>query len=249
MGIGSRIREARLACHYTQEELAGLLGVSKGAVANYENGLHTPKEAVLCRLIPALQVDANFLFQDVEGMPRKNPALTQEELRFLEKLRRLSSYDRETLFYLMDRQLMALPERAPESLSQTPAAPSLPPEEPIRLYPFLQYAASAGTGVYSEDMPLETVPAPARRGADFIVGVSGSSMEPMFQDGDLLYVAKTDSLSLHDIGLFSKDGGLYVKEAGADRLLSLNGDFPDVFPEEGEIRVVGRILGKVPREE
>ena len=133
MGIGSRIREARLACHYTQEELAGLLGVSKGAVANYENGLHTPKEAVLCRLIPALQVDANFLFQDVEGMPRKNPALTQEELRFLEKLRRLSSYDRETLFYLMDRQLMALPERAPETLSQTPAAPSLPPEEP----PFL----------------------------------------------------------------------------------------------------------------
>lgn len=38
MDIGQKIREARLAKGMTQEELGGILGVQKSAIAKYENG-------------------------------------------------------------------------------------------------------------------------------------------------------------------------------------------------------------------
>lgn len=55
----------------TQEELAKLLGVTKGAVANYENETSHPKEPVMYKMFEALQVDANYLFQDVVNIPKK----------------------------------------------------------------------------------------------------------------------------------------------------------------------------------
>lgn len=38
MGMADKIKERRLACGYTQEELADKLGLQKSAVAKYENG-------------------------------------------------------------------------------------------------------------------------------------------------------------------------------------------------------------------
>lgn len=64
MAIGKRIKEARLKKSLTQEELAKIVGVTKGAIANYENNTSHPKEPVMYALIDALDVDANFLFQD-----------------------------------------------------------------------------------------------------------------------------------------------------------------------------------------
>ena len=46
MGIGKRIKEARNALNMTQEELAKKLGVTKGAIANYENETSHPKEPI-----------------------------------------------------------------------------------------------------------------------------------------------------------------------------------------------------------
>lgn len=257
MGIGKRIREARLAHSYTQEELAALLGVTKGAVANYESGVSHPKEAVLYRLFEVLSVDANFLYQDVPGCCDR-PALSPAERSLLENYRRLSDYARETIDYLILRELSApaansasLQDAGNASVLTLPSREREQEQEVLSssvmyLYPFLQYAASAGTGVYSGDMPEETVEAPFRKGADFIIGVSGASMEPLFQDGDRLYVARVSELQPGDIGIFSKDGSLYVKQAGADRLISLNGDYPDIHPDSGDISVLGRVLGKVP---
>ena len=62
MGIGRKIKEARNAQGMTQEELARRLGVTKGAVANYENETSHPKESVMYKMFEALDVDANYLF-------------------------------------------------------------------------------------------------------------------------------------------------------------------------------------------
>lgn len=62
MSIGTKIRDARLALNLTQEELARRIGVSKNAVSNYENGVSTPKVELLCALMKALQVDANYIY-------------------------------------------------------------------------------------------------------------------------------------------------------------------------------------------
>lgn len=75
MGIGKRIKEARHNKGLTQEELAMMIGVTKGAIANYENETSHPKEPVMYALIDALGVEPNFLFQDCVHLPtrEKNP--------------------------------------------------------------------------------------------------------------------------------------------------------------------------------
>ena len=76
MGIGKRIKEARNALNMTQEELAKKLGVTKGAIANYENETSHPKEPIMYKLFEALNVDANYLFQDVVNLPQRNNNVT-----------------------------------------------------------------------------------------------------------------------------------------------------------------------------
>lgn len=64
MSIGSRLKEARLRRGLTQEDLAKAVGVTKGAIGNYETGVSSPKEAVLIKLMNILGIDANYLYQD-----------------------------------------------------------------------------------------------------------------------------------------------------------------------------------------
>lgn len=78
MGIGKRIREARRNKGLTQEELAMMIGVTKGAVANYENETSHPKEPIMYALFDTLDVEPNFLFQDcVNLLQKKSPGTTE----------------------------------------------------------------------------------------------------------------------------------------------------------------------------
>ena len=64
MSIGQRIKEARIARHMTQTELAESVGVTNGAIGNYETDVSSPKEPILIKLMEVLNVDANFIYQD-----------------------------------------------------------------------------------------------------------------------------------------------------------------------------------------
>lgn len=79
MSIGTRIKEARSLQGYSRPYLAQLVGVTESAISNYENGISSPKEPVMIKLLLALCVDANYLFQDEMAEARektKTPALT-----------------------------------------------------------------------------------------------------------------------------------------------------------------------------
>lgn len=96
LGIGKRIKEARLRKGYTQAALANLIGVTSGAIGNYENETSHPKEEVLYKLINTLEVDANYLFQDEMAAIKEKPAttdgsgLTDEINLLVERLQRMS---------------------------------------------------------------------------------------------------------------------------------------------------------------
>lgn len=64
MSIGFRIKEARKSLGITQTTLAEKIGVTKGAIANYENEVSVPKVDLLYKLMQVLNVDANYLYQD-----------------------------------------------------------------------------------------------------------------------------------------------------------------------------------------
>ncbi len=59
--IGDRIREARKEIGLSQADLAGKIGVSQPAVANWESGVHDPRRLMLAKIAEALQVSAGWL--------------------------------------------------------------------------------------------------------------------------------------------------------------------------------------------
>jgi len=59
--LGERIRIARIHSSLTQEELAEIIGVSRGSIARYESGEIEPKIGHLLSLSRVLNVSVDYL--------------------------------------------------------------------------------------------------------------------------------------------------------------------------------------------
>ena len=87
------------------------------------------------------------------------------------------------------------------------------------------------------------------RKTDLIITVSGHSMEPDFKWGDEVFVEETESLEIGEIGIFIVDDVGYIKQYFGNLLHSINPAENDIkLCESDNFRIVGRVLGKVPRE-
>ena len=233
MSIGSRIKERRLALDLTQEELATRLGVSKGAIANYENEVSTPKPDILFKVISALECDANYLFQDMVAQVASN-ALTPRECAVVGGFRRLDDRGKETIESVLQKELEM------QSKYRAPAAA----ESWHKIY--YDFPVSAGTGEFLDDSTavvaeLEDEP-PA--GTDYILRIAGDSMEPRYPDGCYVYVQRTESVEQGEIGIFICSGSVYMKQYTREGLRSLNPAY-GLIPGSEDIRCLGRVLGTV----
>ena len=146
MGIGKRIKEARERLGMTQSELAEIVGVTGSAITNYEKETSHPKEPIMYKLFDALQVDANFLFQDVVNIPKKiNDVTFSEYENIIKKYRFISEYSpegTETVDYILNReykiaeqiketiQERVLPEASEIDMAENPDLKSQPPLSP-----------------------------------------------------------------------------------------------------------------------
>ena len=103
--IGLRLKEARLACDMTQPELAEAVGVSKGAIVNYETGFSAPNEEILINLMKVLHIDANYVYQD---MIHKND-YTDEEKHLITLYRNAEPSARAYAFEMLEKKKKQLP--------------------------------------------------------------------------------------------------------------------------------------------
>lgn len=83
--------------------------------------------------------------------------------------------------------------------------------------PVSSLRVSAGTGAFLDEdnfeivsFPVSTVP----EGADFGVRVSGDSMEPVYHDGQIVWIHRCGSLAVGEVGVFIHDGDGYLKVYG-----------------------------------
>ena len=71
MTIGEKIKQARLAKGYTQEELGNLVGVKKAAINKYESGIvQNLKRSMIAKLADALDIDPVFLIGIEDELPK-----------------------------------------------------------------------------------------------------------------------------------------------------------------------------------
>lgn len=244
MGIGKRIKEARENLGLTQNELGDLVGVTGSAITNYEKETSHPKEPILYKLLEALRVDANYLFQDVVNISSKKNDVTINEYNFIKKYRSLDPFGQESVNWILEHELSrkSLLDEKDRQIFELEASHN--ESAPTRIYTYLNKIACAGKGFYFEDIPTATMEAPYMEDADFIVGVSGSSMEPTYYDGDKVYVHRCQIVNIGDIGIFYVNGDCLIKEAGDMGLISHNPAY-SMIPGSDNIICVGKVLGKV----
>lgn len=90
MGIGNKIREARLAKGMTQEELGDLIGVQKSAIAKYENGrVVNIKRSTLKKISDILGIRPSELIFEEKEKPVIDDGLTEGQRTLIEFARSL----------------------------------------------------------------------------------------------------------------------------------------------------------------
>ena len=244
--IGKQIAQARNKSGLSLVKFSTVLkdyGVSAtaSAIQKWENGSNTPNPYQLVAIVQALQMDCDLsLFMSSGPAPELND----------EGMRKVADYKAD---------LIASGRYKPESRSS-------------RIIQFVEMpvsnlSVSAGTGAFLDEGSFEMVRFPESsvpEGADFGVRVSGDSMEPVYHDGQIVWVKRCDRVNVGEVGIFIYDGEGYIKvydEQGPDEeqreafsdsygtlymqpvMISYNQNYaPRVISAQAGFQVVGRVL-------
>lgn len=130
-------------------------------------------------------------------------------------------------------------------------APVVKEPEPEQETIFIEYSTlkvSAGTGepliddTYHDFLKVKR--SDLTEEANFAVQISGNSMLPRFKDKEWVLVRSQPDVEIGEIGIFIIDGNGYIKERAADRLVSINPEYDDIFFKENQdIKCKGLVIG------
>lgn len=236
MSIGSRMKERRELLGMTQIQFANALGVTKGAIGNYETGANSPKASLMYKVFDILKCDANYLFQD-EMKEFETDDFTVPEIKMVKKYRILDDYGKEAVDSILNIEYERIScKKEDEELE----------ESSVQYFPFLYYrqASSAGFGDWADSEYAEEVQLVKRPplGASFIIPVNGDSMEPTYPDGCKVFVRSQNEIREGQVGIFYMDGKSWIKELGNDELISHNPEYPPQ-PFREDLRCWGLVMG------
>lgn len=228
--ISSLLKQLRKTSAFSANDVVNRLkeydiDISAKTLYGYESGLSMPNADTFIALCKIYKCDNPL---DIFGSSTINPS----EQSLLEKYRDLDDHGKELVDLVLEKEH----ERCIASITEKPAA--------LRIYTYMQKIAAAGNGFYFDDIPTETIEAPYMPGADFIIGVSGDSMEPTYNDGDLVYVEKRQIIHSGEIGIFMIHNECYIKEVTDEGLKSHNPKYK-LIPGDESIQCIGKVLGKV----
>lgn len=103
MSFQTRLKERRVSLNLSQADLAKLLGITPGAISNYENGVSSPKADILYKVFDVLKCDANFLFQD-EMKELETENFSTPEIKMIKKYRALDEHGKRIVDFVLDEE-------------------------------------------------------------------------------------------------------------------------------------------------
>lgn len=238
MSLNERIKEARIAKGITQEQLGSLIGVAKTTVAGYEKN-REPTAAKVGEIADVLGVDISFLFQDEVKVMRNSRATPEEMEKLVKKYRLLDTFGQEAVDRIIDVELKRCiyesnQGRGAEEIAREPRVLYLP--EPLQ-------KASAGRGALADDSSeqIKVLHNSHTIKADYIMTVSGDSMEPEISDGERLLIREQPAVEDGELGIFLRGGERYVKRLLGGALVSANPAYPDI-PLDEDSRCIGKVI-------
>ena len=224
--IGTQIKTFRKSAGFTQDELAKRLNTTKQTISRYEKGDRKANQDMLFELCDILGVSIDDFFPsqndsssntpqiqsiyDELNPPRQNKVLTYAEKQLKEQRN-----EEETKINEVSEKVIDLYQV--EVVSETAAA------------------SGFNYGFGYDDTDRETIEVdeqPPRH--DIATKVSGDSMQPDYQDGDILYLVDKGLTTYNgDLAVIAYGDRSYFKkiytENGRLRLVSLNDKYEDII--------------------
>jgi len=234
--LKERIKEIRKKSGLSQTEFAERIGLTKNYVSLLETGGRVPSERTIGDMCREFSVNREWLVSGIGDMkaPEKTDAIT-------EVCRQYGAGDALTKIV---KAVMDIPSGSRNEFAELLLERLSQPVYKTRTIAFFGHQVSAGDGQLAFDdlestIEIENTDENAR--VIYAVSVNGDSMEPLYYDGDVLLVAK-DEVNEGDIGIFEVGGKMYVKQLGADSLISINPAYEPIKAKN--IRCLGKVIGK-----
>lgn len=216
--ISKQIKVLRTKMGWSQAQLADKLDVSKQSVSNWETGLKTPRMGALQKMSDLFGVSIGRI---TDGETNSSDLVVKTS-----QLMRLLSIQHQQEVY----------EFAKSRLSYTsPSIVTFPSKHNTTTIE-VDGVLSAGVGEYLDDNsePFSvTVPAPVPDNYDYAFKINGSSMEPYYHNGQVVFIKKVGQYRDGQTVAAIYDGCAYLKRLAVDddgyaKLISLNPDYPNV---------------------
>ena len=226
--IGSKIKELRVRNNYTQDYLAELLNTTRQSISRYENGDRKANQDLLFELADIFNVSINEFF----------PNSSEAKMNIVDIYNRLNP----------DRQSKVYNYAQHELEEQTKVIDINEVREEQGIY--LQSKVAAGAGILDLDPTYgETITYNGEipNHYDLAFLVSGNSMTPTFEDGEVIFVEKYPNPINGAIMVVQIDDKAYIKKVYLEkdnlRLVSLNQDYDDILANgTNNIRIVGKVV-------
>ena len=230
--LGNSIKELRKSKKLTQKNLAELTGFKQNTISNHENGNRQLDETDIRVYAEALGVSPQYLFDrakpssiEVTPTPTTSPIQSiydelepprqRKVITYAEKLRDEQEKRRKAKINEVSEKVIDLYQV--EVVSETAAA------------------SGFNYGFGYDDTDRETIEVDERPPRhDIATKVSGDSMQPDYQDGDILYLVDKGLTTYNgDLAVIAYGDRSYFKkiytENGRLRLVSLNDKYEDII--------------------
>ena len=235
--IGENIKQYRLQNGWTQQELGAKIGISKNAIGNYEKGFRSPKKDTMFDLANAFNISIDDLFPPVQKnvlestnpLPGASDLLTQQ---ITDKVVQLTTHNKKIVLRTSEELLESQKNEEETKINEVSEVISLYQVEVVS-----ETAAACGFnyGFGYDDTDRENIEVdeqPPRH--DIATKVSGDSMQPDYQDGDILYLVDKGLTTYNgDLAVIAYGDRSYFKkiytENGRLRLVSLNDKYEDII--------------------
>lgn len=225
----------------TQAEAAEKLGVSLSSYQKYERekGSVMPSLDVLVKIADMYRVTTDYLLgrETPEQSPLKLLNLPADTEAVVETFTQLPELMQKAMIDI----LLQLSDAVKDRRDSEKKAPII-----MTIKKHVNKAA-AGSGYDLNDADqwnhVQVMQTDAAEQADFAVEVDGDSMLPEYHDGDLALIVLADDVEVGEVGLFMQNGKGYIKQKGEHYLISINPEYPNIYPKDGEIVCRGHVIG------
>ena len=235
MGL-EKINDYKKIRNLTNKDISDITGISISSLDKITSGNNTnPKLETVKLICGALDCKLSDLLDD----ENYNSELTPQEQIHIKKYRALDEHGKKIVDFVLNEEYDRSTEQESGELIQTNCIV-------LTMY---EDAVSAGTGEFLSDgrcVEVTVDETPLTERADFILRVSGDSMEPTYYDGDKVLVENAVELNVGEIGIFVLNGQGYIKEYRPEGLLSHNKKYGIIkIGENDRCEIVGRVIGKI----